>query len=221
MGQAARLCRRAGLAATMGLAACALFPACSTYRIPLPSKSMASGLLGGDQRRIHVATPFGDERPHYDECDEKAAVPRLQCSPEAPEWFATQLEQALQSAGFQLVQEANQLGLDDPRIDGALLRFAVENRPGFSEVTSEADAHVRLEIRTESGLSAERSFYVKGSRASSVATSQTMQREAVDDVSQRIFRDVVAAVLSLMNRYPEVGRAVPSGRAPEPEQPLP
>jgi hypothetical protein len=189
-------------------AACALLAGCGVYRIPFPSGSIASGLVGGDGRRIFVAAPFADERPRYDDCaKDTGPIPLLYCAPRAPEWFAVQLEQALRQAGFEVLDAEARLAPDEPRIEGALLRYAVENRPGMSEVTSEADAHVRLRIRTASGLDAQRSFFAKSARASSVATSGSMRRGALDEVSQRIFHDMVAAILSLMNRYPGLGTA--------------
>jgi hypothetical protein len=194
------------------------------YRVPMPSSSIGTGLLGGEGRHVSLNRPFHDERPQYDYCEKeirKKTRPRLECSPEAPVWIADAFANALEAAGLQIDTEPDAAPADAVHIEGTLAHFAIEDRPGFSEVTSESDAHVRLVLSTDSGLRAERSFFAKSARASSMATNKTMGRTAMREVSERIIHEMVAAVLSLLNRYPELGRPQPVAEAAPPEAVVP
>ena len=50
---------------------------------------------------------------------------------------------------------------------------------------------------------------------------KTMGRTAMREVSERIVHEMVAAVLSLLNRYPELGRPPPVAEAALSEAVLP
>ena len=74
---------------------------------------------------------------------------------------------------------------------------------GFSTAYMEADLHAQLVLRSHSGLHAERSFFIKGVN-SKIGFHGAYQR-AVDESVDLTLRGMVGAILSLMNRFPELG----------------
>jgi hypothetical protein len=197
---------RRGIAYLLGLLVAALAGCANSYCIPLPAATTTTDLFGGDGRRIVALQAFEDQRD-LSECkkDEDGDPPRISCSPEAPAWFADRLEQALRAAGFEVIRDEQLVSPSDPWIRGTLVVLDVRPVSGFSAVTVDADILLRLRVGTAGGLEAERSFAVKSERSSWV-TTESMAKEALEEATRRITRDMVAAVVSLLNRFPEVGR---------------
>ena len=128
----------------------------------------------------------------------------LGCSSEPPGWFSERLALALEDAGFQLIGDGS-LPPGALEIRGTLLRLEVEVF-GSGGGVAIADSWIRLHVRDERGLAASRSFYAQ-SRSSVPAASlgppaAPRAQVALNGSSQRAVRDMLAAVLSLSNRYP-------------------
>jgi hypothetical protein len=87
-------------------------------------------------------------------------------------------------------------------IQGTLRRIFVEPMIGFITVSGDAEMHVELRATSKSGLAATRSFYVRTSRSSAFGTMDIYQG-AFDQATAQLVRDMAAAILALMNRYPE------------------
>lgn len=188
---------------SMGAAACAF----TDVPLELPT-TIGTGLSGGDGRQIVVVHPFRDERADQrNRCgmqkngygmDTASAI----CSEDPAGWLAKLLATELQAAGFAVVEQASKPSA--VTINGALLKIFVEPVAGFTTVALESDLEVKLLLESESGLEAERTFFVKGSASSMASGAGSFQR-SLDDGAQRLVKDMVAAVLSLMNRYPQLG----------------
>jgi hypothetical protein len=184
------------------------------------------GFHGGDGREVRVLA-FEDGRSPPDSCT-KPAGPRLQpvpgskamevresgqpagaparrpliCRSDAPRWFDRRLALALKNAGFRIVGQGP-LTRDALEVQGTLQRLEIE----FLGQSVIADSWVRLDVRDGRGLSAHRSFY---------AQERTPDWQgALDKSAQRAVRDMLAAVLSLSNRYPaSAGAAAPPTATP-------
>jgi hypothetical protein len=184
--------------------------ACAFTDVPLrlPS-SVGTGLRGGDGRVVIVRRPFKDARADAGRCGMQKneagnATAKAVCSEEPAAWLAGLLATELSAAGFTVVEAS-----DKPsavQLEGTLAQFFVEPLVLFSTVDIETDVKVTLVATSATGLVADRTFYVKGIRSSAGATAANFQK-SVEIASQQIARDLVAAVLSLMNRYPELGTA--------------
>jgi len=93
------------------------------------------------------------------------------------------------------------------RLEGTLLKFFVEPVIGAFTIALETDIHIKVAAKTPEGFQAERSFFVKGSSAALMSLESTFQT-SVDDATRQIIRDMVEAIVALMNRYPELNVAV-------------
>lgn len=175
-----------------------------------PRGPVAANLTGGKQRYVAVVVPFADERQTPQRCGMKKNgynmdTASVLCTEPPATFLATLLASELRAAGFEVYTNAAPNGA--VKLEGHLLQFFVEPKVGFVTFTPEADVHVRLVASSTSGLLAERDFYVKGTETSLVGTDENMQR-ASDTAVRAIVRDMVAAVLSLLDRYPDVAKSM-------------
>lgn len=108
----------------------------------------------------------------------------------------------LRKAGFNVVTTPSSSSTE-VKLEGQLLQFFVEPKVGFT-FTPEADIHIRLVASSQSGLLAEREFYVKGIEISLVGAESNIQA-ASDKAVHEIIKDMVTAVVNLMDRYPGLG----------------
>ena len=193
------------------------FAACAFKDVPLQMPpSVGTGLQGGDGRVVIVRRPFKDTRPDPGRCGMQkngggSATAKAVCSEPPASWLASLLVTELRAAGFTVVETSDKPSAVE--LDGTVAQFFVEPLVLFSTVDVETDVKVSLSATSASGLAAERTFYVKAVRSSAAATPANFQK-SIEIASRQIARDLVAAVLSLMNRYPELGsRWPPPGRA--------
>lgn len=197
-------------AALLGLAATIATSGCAFQNVPLDMReNLTTGLRGGDGRRVIVVVPFADERSDRQRCgmmknSYNMATAKAVCQQEPATWLAGLLKQELRSAGFQVLEDTEARDPSVVRIKGDLIQLFVEPVIGFTSVDVEADLHLRLVVRSQSGLSAERTFYVKGSDGGLAGTHQHFQA-AFDEMAERALKEMVAAIISLMNRFPELG----------------
>jgi hypothetical protein len=183
---------------------------CAFQDVPIQlPKVLGTGLRGGDGRLLVVAIPFADERSDSRLCGTQKnnmniRTARANCSEEPAPWIAALLAQELRSAGFRVLSDSDPRPPSAVRIKGSLLQLFVEVAfGGFTTVFMEADLHAQLVLRSHSGLHAERSFYIKGTNSKS--GFHGVYQRAVDESVDLTLREMIAAILSLMNRFPELG----------------
>jgi hypothetical protein len=173
-----------------------------------PQEPIGSNLTGGKQRSILVVTPFTDGRPVQNRCGMQKNgynmdTANVYCSAEPAQWLAELLASELRASGFNVLS-ASETSPDAVRLEGRLLQFFVEPKVGVFTFTPEADIHIQLVASSASGMLAERNFYVKGIETSLVGTESNFQAASTAAV-RSIVKDMVAAILALMDRYPAVG----------------
>ncbi|MGD9724317.1 MAG: YajG family lipoprotein [Pirellulales bacterium] len=179
--------------------------------VTLPT-TMTTGLSGGEGRQIVVLSPFKDERARRDRCgiqknSYNAETAAALCSMEPAKWMGDMLASQLKAAGFSVVEG----GAAKPgalEINGTLTKFFVEPVPGFSSITLETDVQAQLVVRSKTGLVAERTFFTKAVTQAMVSRAGNFQT-SVDEATQTIVKDMVAAVITLANRYPQLGGRPP------------
>jgi len=192
-------------------AACAL----TDMTVVPPEKGVATNLGGGRGRAVQLILPLSDERPDRSRCGMKKNsynmhTADVHCSAEPSRWLGDLLAGELRAAGFTVVSTTESRP-DAVRFEGRLLQYYLEPDVGFFTFTPEADVHVRLVATTPSGLNAERDFYVKGVETSLGGFESNFQA-ASDKAVRQIVKDMVTAVLQLMDRYPALG-APPGARS--------
>ncbi len=195
--------KRAWFVPVLMLAGCAF----TDVPITLPT-APTTNLTGGEGRQIVIVSVFHDERPHRDKCGMQKNGYNMEtakaiCSIDPATWVAQTLAKELQAAGFTVVTKAAAKP-SALQLDGSLLQFFVEPVIGFSTISLETDIQVKLIATSETGLLAERTFFVKGVESGLVARAGNFQTSA-DKATQGVMRDMVAAIISLMNRYPQLG----------------
>jgi hypothetical protein len=165
-----------------------------------------SGLSGGAGRTLLVVTPFADERATPG-CGVQSGNfgdgPGITCDRAPAPFLTSALVEELKRVGF-AVRQAHR---PDPAagatiIRGALVQFFMQPTGGFSHFVMEADIHVRLEVTSPSGLVAKRSFFVKGNLGIG-GTAGAAAQQSITDATNRVVKNMVAALLSLGNQHPE------------------
>jgi len=179
-----------------------------------------TGISGGDQREIVVAVPFSDDRQIKNRCGMKKNGYNMDtanalCSQPPADKLAELLADELKKAGFKVSTHGDPQAPTGVKVEGTLLKFFVEPVIGFAMGSLETDIHVRLIASTQSGLRAERSFFVKGTQSAMVGTDSNFQA-SVDDATAQIVKQMVAAIVSLFNRYPKLGGLPADLLAPTP-----
>lgn len=178
----------------------------------VPAKELGQGVSWRLSREVIVVVPFGDERA-ADRCgimrkgfnhDMADAV----CNRDPSIWIAELLAQRLRMWGFEVLQDgesAAERDGDPLRVEGSLIQVFVEPVIGAWVVTPEADLSARLLATTKSGLHAERTFFVKGWKASAVATKGDFET-ALKRATDAMLDEMVAAIEELLERYPQIGK---------------
>ncbi|MBI4517268.1 MAG: hypothetical protein HY699_15795 [Deltaproteobacteria bacterium] len=186
---------------------------CAFTDIPVTLPVQPTGnLRGGEGRQIVIVAPLSDERQYRDKCGIQKNAYSMEtakaiCSMDPAIWVAQRLTAELKTAGFTVASQ----GAAKPsalQLTGSLLKIFVEPVIGFSTISLETDIHVKLVATTGTGLLAERHFFVKGVESGLVAHAGNFQT-SVDRAADTVMRDMVAAIISLMNRYPELGLRAP------------
>jgi len=190
---------------------CLILSACAFTNVTVnpPASRVSTQLSGGDGRELVVHTPFADERAVRQRCGMmkngyNMDTASVLCSSDPTGWLADLLVAELRAAGFKVMTEGVTSKSNGVMIDGVLLKFFVEPVIGFSTVTVETDIHIKLVATSKNGLNAERSFFVKGSNSALTGMASNFQ-PSVDDATKMVIKDMVSAILTLMNRYPELG----------------
>ena len=191
----------------------ALSSACAftTERLTLPTQGLAQPLSGGRGRQVIVVAPFADERQIRDRCGMKKNGYNMDtadavCQSDPNVWIATLLARELKTAGFTVVDEKEVHRPGALRVQGALLKIFVEPIIGAWSGSLEADVSIRLDVTTETGLVATRTFFVKGWKGGQQIIQNAAYHQALDRASQALLDEMVRAILELADRYPQLGR---------------
>jgi hypothetical protein len=166
----------------------------------------------GRDRVVVMETPFVDGRGSPERCGMKKNgygmdTAAIQCGVPPTDWVAGALTDGLQRAGFRVVYGASPTP-STPRIQGQVTQFFVEPKLGFFTYTPEADIGVRLQVTTASGLLAQREFYFKGEEALVGFGTKDVFEDAADHATVKATREMVAAIVALLDRYPGLGEPV-------------
>ena len=194
------------------LALGALSSACAFTDIPLtlPTQGLENTIQGGRDRQVVVVIPFSDDREIRDRCgmqkngynmDTADAV----CQSDPNSWIAGLLADELRASGFSVRTGDDDYRQTALRIDGTLLKLFVEPVIGFWSGSLEADLSVKLRATTQSGLDAERSFFLKGWRGGQMAWTKNPFHTALHRATQALLEEMVRSITELMDAYPELG----------------
>jgi hypothetical protein len=163
----------------------------------------------GRGREVTVVIPFADTRLDPRRCGMQKNgwnldTADVECSVPPSAWLGHALAQGLVASGFRVTTANPAPGPNSVRIDGAVLQFFVEPKLGFFTFTPEADIAAKLVVTSPSGLYAERTFYFKAEEESIVGSESNFQAAATTATQQAVAA-MVAAVVSLLDRYPQLG----------------
>ena len=159
--------RRLALVLLTALALLSTACAFTDIRLTLPTKQLAQPIPGGKGRQVIVVVPFADQRQIRDRCgmqkngynmDTADAV----CQSDPNAWIAKLLAEELRRSGFSVLEPGAEHRPGALRVEGSLLKIFVEPVIGFWAGSLEADLSVKLHATSETGLAAERTFFVKG-----------------------------------------------------------
>lgn len=189
-----------------------LASACAFTNIPLtlPTRGLDPTIAGGDGRQVVVVQPFADQREIHDRCgmqkngynmDTADAV----CESPPDAWIANLLAEELRASGFTVLDPDAAHRPSALRIEGSLLMIFVEPVIGAWTGSLEADLSVRLRATTETGLDAQRTFFVKGWKSGQLASTMQPFHTAIDRATQAMLDEMVRAIIELMDRYPQLG----------------
>jgi len=192
-----------------------LLSACAFTDIKVNPAGTHEGLhlSGGDNREIVLVIPFADERKIQNRCGMKKNgynmdTASVSCSTPPASRLAEQVAEELKSAGFNVHTQGDAGKASGLKIQGTLLKFFVEPVIGFAMGSLETDISIRLVATSNNGLNAERTFFVKGTQSAMAGTESNFQ-SSVDDATAQIVKQMVTAIITLMNRYPELGQISP------------
>ncbi len=163
--------------------------------------------------------PFSDARPDRSRCGTQkngynVETANVECSVPPAQWVADTLAQGLRSAGYHVVvtdYPGAPAASSSVVVRGEVLQFFIEPKVGFFTFTPEADISVRLVVTSPSGLRAERRFYFKSEEVSIIGTEDNFQA-AANTATQQAVRDMAAAIVELLGRYPDLGAPAAAGR---------
>lgn len=197
---------------TMG--GCALTDGHVKLGTPLASSAQKSG-----RAREVIVFPAEDKRTDKARCGAKrntygTETADVLCEPAPGDWLAVLLVRRLDQAGFRIVTTETAKSPDPLRLHLAVEHLFVDQVPGMWTVTLVADVHVTVAADTQTGLSAQRSFCVKGQNDVAAVLDSGFQA-AMDQATERLADELVRAVVDLTDRYPGVGAApVAAGQRP-------
>lgn len=191
------------------LSACAF----TDIKVDPAGKHESLHLSGGDNREIVLVIPLADERVIQNRCGMKKNgynmdTASVMCSTPPVSRLVELVAEELKSAGFNVRTQGDTSKTSGVKIQGTLLKFFVEPVIGFAMGSIETDINIHLVATSKNGLNAERSFFVKGTESAMAGTESNFQ-SSVDDATAQIVKQMVTAIITLMNRYPDLGQIIP------------
>lgn len=178
---------------------------------PPPAAQIAKPSVVGKGREITLIVPFTDQRPQPRRCGMKkngsnSDTADVRCSVAATDWVSDSLARGLTAAGYKVLVGSPSSRVVGARIEAMLLQFFFEPVIGAFSVTCETDLAVRLTVTLPSGVTADRTFYQKGSHDVMLVTDGDIQRAATTATRLSVSA-MVDAITALLDRYPETAAA--------------
>ena len=189
--------------------------ACAFTDVPidLPVKGLEHTVPGGRDRQVVVVIPFSDGRlqrrcgmqKNGYNMDTADAV----CQSDPKQWIAKLLADELRASGFEVLSSEKDARSSALRVDGELQKLFIEPVIGFWSGSLEADLSVTLEASSQTGLAAKRTFFVKGWKGGTLASTRQPYHTALHRATQAMLEEMVRAVIELMDAYPQLGSIAP------------
>lgn len=186
--------------------------ACAFTDVPLtlPTNALENTIGGGGARQVVVVIPFRDERAIRGRCGMKKNGYNMDtadaiCQSDPNAWFATLLANELRAAGFRVLSESQDHKREALIVEGELLKIFVEPVIGFWTGSLEADLSFQLKASSETGLAAQRTFFVKGWKGGQLVATNQPYQTALHRATQAVLAEMVRAIVELMDRYPQLG----------------
>jgi hypothetical protein len=208
------------VAALGSLAGCAL----TDVTLGQPRRhALGNGSRRGESRDIVLIRPFATRRTQS-RCGMKKNGYNMDtasvfCGSAPESMLADVLAGQLRMAGFNVHGDPRAAGPSTIVLTGVVDQLFVEPKNNFFSVSFEADIGLTLTAKTASGLSARRTFYVKGQEATFFASEEDMLRSLESGIRQLSFA-VVGAVANLADRFPaRSAAATASATAPADDDP--
>jgi hypothetical protein len=176
-----------------------------------PASALApqAGKSPGRGREIIVHAPFADSRYEPTRCGMQKNgynmdTADVKCTEPPGTWLADALAVELLRAGYKPLRSDAVPGPTTVVVRGTVHQLFLEPKHDFWTLTVEGDIAARLVVTSPSGLSAERSFYVKGTETGFASSEATFQASS-DHATRQIARSMVRALTELLDRYPDLG----------------
>jgi hypothetical protein len=194
------------LALAAVLSGCAL----TDFALTMPVTGLATPIPGGAGREVIVMAPFRDARQIRHRCGMKKNGYNMDtadatCNIPPDIWLAQILTDELRASGFKIIAPGAPRRPGALVIEGDVLKVFVEPVIGAWSGSLEADLSVKLVATSDSGLRAERTFFVKGTRKGVIAITATPYQSALERATNDLVSEMVEAILQLMNTYPQLG----------------
>ena len=186
---------------------------CAFMNVPLTmptAHDVPNTIPGGRGREIVVASPFADKRAIQDRCGMQKNGYNMdtadaKCLTDPSEWMAQYLAVELRAFGFSVLPPDAAHRPGAVRIDGTLLKLFVEPVIGWWTGSLETDLSVRLVATSETGLRAERTFFVKGVKKGVAVGTPDSFHESLNLAARSCAAEMVQALIELLDRYPQLG----------------
>lgn len=181
----------------------------TNVNLVMPTEGLENPIPGGNGREIVVVVPFADDRKIH-RCgmqkngynmDTADAI----CTTDPAVWIANLLVDELTASGFSVIGAESPHRGSALRIEGSLLKVFVEPLIGMWTGSHEADLYVKLIATSNNGLRAERNFFVKGRQGGAMVSVTPLFELALRRATSKLLSEMVEAIISFMNRYPELG----------------
>ena len=195
-----------GVALLVTLGGCAL----TDGHVRLPAASVTTAAMGGAGREV-IVFPVRDGRDERKRCGVKrnslgAETANVLCEPEPSQWLGELTLRALDRAGFKVVTTRTAKSADPLRLRLTLKHLFIDQVNGVLTVALVTDAHVVIDAETQTGLSAQRSFFAK-SENDVLAVLDSGLQASMDQAVEQLADGIVTAVVELNAKYPATGAA--------------
>lgn len=171
-----------------------------------PSATVAS--TEGLQREV-VVFPSVDERENPRSCGARrnvygADVGRVRCQMEPTQWLNEAVLRGLHHRSFKVVQLHSAKSGSPLHVSLGLRTLFIDEILEGDGVTMVADVEVHVTVRSNTGLLAERSFFV---REREFSANESSYQDTLTLASRRMQNHILDAIVELADRYPALGRA--------------
>jgi hypothetical protein len=193
----------------LALDGCAL----TSGHVRLEAARLTVPVTTGAGREV-IIFPAEDQRSDVHRCGVKrntygSETANVYCEPPPAQWLSEVVLRSVDKAGFKVVTTQTAKSPDPLRLRLTLNHLFVDQVPGFVTVSLLADVHVTITAETSTGLSAERSFCVRGERDVPAVIDAGLQ-SSFDQAAQSLADEIVLALVELAKTYPSSSPAVAS-----------